>query len=269
MGGAQSPLKSIAQVIGLQAALDARPPGYVGSVAPPNPAVGLMWFQPADTYLIDFSAGQANDPAKFVLYTSGGGTAVVSGNRLNFTSTALQTAGGVHASAVDKTLPATYRHKLNVSVLADGFWDNFLGVRVAAARPGSIASTADDCKIMVAIFRSGAAYGLRMMYLNAAGAWRTYNYGGANAGTYQATQNDYSPALSTDYVVDFVVDPNNGVPRWQIVFKSDTNAVLFTTPWVNFSDVQGDATNTYWVEAGDRFTDIYGGTAAVSYVQKA
>lgn len=266
MGGAQSPLKSIPQVIGLQDALNARPEGYVGTNAPANPAVGMMWFQPSDTYLVDFAAGQANDPAKFVLYTSGGGSATVSGNRLNLASTALQTAGGVHALAVDKALWATYRHKLNLPSLPDGFWENLMAVRTATARPGSIASGADDCKIMCAMFRSGAAYRIRVMYLNAAGAWRFYN---CNSGTYQATQDDYPSALATDYVPEFVVDPGNGTPRWQVVLKSATNAVIFSTPWANFADIQGDATNTYWVELGDRFTDIYGGTAAISYVQKA
>jgi hypothetical protein len=44
---------------------------------------------------------------------------------------------------------------------------------------------------------------------------------------------------------------------------------IYTTPWINFSDLYGDGSNTLWLTIGDALTGLVGGTWEVLNVKAA
>lgn len=204
------------------------------------------------TYSTDFSVGQAMN-ANMETVVAGSGTAVEGGTALVLSSSISVAAGSIlrHKTAVNWAASQTYAHKGSVNNLTSGPL-NLLGIRSAATIPGIIASASDD--LMITCDYSGSASGsFYVQYKDSAGTWRFWDKtanAGAGAWTTTATLSQ-SWAADVDQIAEF----HHDTTQWWIVIKSATGTVQMTTSPVAKSATYG-AANPWWVQCGDRFTDL-------------
>jgi hypothetical protein len=179
---------------------------------------------PYGVFTNDFSAGQALNTT----FIGTNGTVSVASNQMD------ATAGVAFLKHVVDTA-LNRRYGATVVIPANGYT---LGICQRSTDPAVDGAIDADRRVMC---NPNASGDLIVRYWGAGHAQYSYNWTGANAGTWQATTggaNEYltSPFVGSINQVLLEIDYNAGTPRFRYIVKSqDGSTTLGTTAWVSWS----------------------------------
>ncbi|MDR3687607.1 MAG: hypothetical protein P4L93_11695 [Coriobacteriia bacterium] len=227
----------------------------------------------ATPYLVnDFSAGQSLDTTNLAAYGAGSGTYAVASNKLTLDSSAGASSGAVlqYKAQVAKDVH-TYELKVTPQTLATGNSMCAITLEANATIPTTVQGSGvrPPQRVMMTFDNVAGVYQAGIQYVGGTGS--TYYHHDRSTNTMTST--GMVPAtftLGTTYIVRLettstqfrftVLDASgNPITTW--------NASGIITPWINWSSVYNDASNTYWAMAGDPYTDYWAGKLEVLYAK--